>query len=674
MSDAENAQTAEPEAPERPPFPDVKRGDVIEEVETRRKYGKGNEPEDREKRLPTDENLSIRQINATEDVRKMEMESLTGLIGVEPYNDWEIRVWRIGPDEFRGRGVESRRIERMRVGIPWKDLETKMERVHGGGVYRVFVHDAKGTSRKSKQIEVQGAPKWNVDVYPEFAGAGAGTGETEDELELKSRIRKTKLKQELEELTGGGKGDDGASAVQFISNVMIRQIEATERRLDDMARQNELREQRTQERFERMMDKVVEKMEEVGASDDDGESEKLTLFQIMQESNKAMITAITEGFKSQMTSMQTQMQADKENSLNMMKLMTEINRPPKDNTLDILNMINSTQMHKMDMSVELLKALLPIVAGQEDNKDPKVQLAETIIQGIEKTYNVLQSGIQLHKLRGTQLTQGQPQHLHIGRQGQPGQPQPGPAPQTPPQGQPQPGPAPQQGQAPPGMQDFDPNASIIDTYRSIDDVKKVNFVITSMVEEAKQLPNPEVAVFPNLVLLEETPEMLVNFIMDVEDAKDMRQKFTAWMQESDIAELDKQIFSIPEKVEWLNRCLDYIKASFTYVDDEGNEVETVDAQATVEQTDETPEEEDGVESPGEPLGEVKPDEEQVNEEDEQGAEGQEEVESQEADEQKEDENAGEEVAEPEKQEEKPAKPKAKKPSAKGKSKKSPDSK
>lgn len=557
-------------------------GRAVVEEKIERKFAKtpARSMDQREREMPGEDHVSTAQIRATEDVRNMEMEDLVPVVSVAPYNGWEIRVWRVGPSSWKGEEVEQRQIMRLTNGMSWGELEKRIEDVHGGGTYDVTIRDQKGVTRKKRKMDISGEPTWTPKDYPEFFSDPEDMSDEERELQKKIRLKKLKQQEkELDEEMRGGQpaGFPDLSGVTAMFSPLLQtmqmQAEAAERRQAEMERRMEERDRRSEERMAQMMEMFSESL---ASRDDEAAGSKSMELLIAQMNNSTQL-------------MMANMQADREAAErraeadrcaseerakterdNMQMFMTILkDAKGQDNTIPLLQLISENQMHKSDMNWSMTKTILELFADRGDvDKDPTVQMIEAVMGGVKDAADLVRFGTQLQDIKGgrqapalSQAGQPRPQGPPPVPQAGHAQPGPAPGPANPPAG---PGPMPDPSQTPNPMQ------NIVTAYERLDDLRKMNFIVTTMLNEAKTMPEPEQSIFCNLTLHPATPDSLLEFIDDVKDARDMRQQFVEMqMPPATLTKADNIIFRDLNRVDWLDRCLDFIKSNLLPLDDDG---------------------------------------------------------------------------------------------------------
>lgn len=521
----ENAMTTDPKL-------ENEGGTVLPEEEKESKSPAERESsfKHRENNLPGEGSMSKTQIKASESMRDHDSEDLIELIGEDPFRDWEVRVWRVGPAMHLGLAVEPRVIMRMTIGEKWPKLMERIQLIHGGGNFKVVFHDSRGKTKKSKEVEISLPPKFSIESYPEFATAnGSPTSEDKDIIEKKKELEIIKLDTEIKKMQGNGSSDlmGLASMVQTVMEQSNAQIQMMRTEMAENRKE-------ANDRIEKMIQSISEK-----DSDKPGYMEIFLESQRQaRESEREQRKEEREREREERKEQRERYREDRERQDTMFQTILTLSTAKKDDTniVELLGVLQKSEFHKEDMTLKLFSDFMPLLMDSLSNDDPRSKMWDTILEVLKEGTNIFKEGSRL--LPGGKESQkgipyrrkrnAEPTHVDVEVE---------------------------------EIEEITPherNQTIV-KFQQSEPIQQFIYLFSAFMREKDYMPDPEDSLFVVLALNEKANESIFNICMECKTADDfhdiLKEEITS---QGILDDLQNEVFSVPDRKEWAEDCISFI--------------------------------------------------------------------------------------------------------------------
>jgi len=525
------------------PLPTDRRKKKVTKTEEWEEPREDAEPSEDE--LPGEDSISRREratIVGSEDYDLME---LITMIGQEGHEGWKIEVIRQEPTEWDGFRVESGMIFRLRVPTDDAALYDRIEKNHGGGKYLVWVKDKGGVVRRKQTLELDGDPKLTRSECPEYyRQQRIEESQQPDEIDqevrmLRAEREKAEIRKDINRIEGQPGSGDGTGIAEVLAGVMNTQFQTMSEMRREMADQTRASEDRTRE----MIRDITDRLSENNSSDPMG-----SMAQVMSGFMTAMMTMSQQ---SQQQFQQMMMQMSDQNQKTMQLILPALTQ--KEDSSALIGHILESSTRRNEMSVDMFKSLAEIVTDKEADEDPRVKLAEIISGAFSDGMDTVKK---YFGLRAAQTQAGVAPGLPA-----PARPAPGPA--QPAAQQPQ--------QQPPARIDMEEAEKVFVQVNPQDSDGMFGFLINLLILESPLMPPPEESAFVKYAMDTRMPDFLFRGVMTeqgyapgwlptLKDAADAREQIFPFIPAADIQQgLDQGLFMVPDRVAWLNACIEYIR-------------------------------------------------------------------------------------------------------------------
>jgi len=522
-------------------------------------------PISQEDDLPQQEDYSEPEIKSIKATSDMTAGDLSILIGTAGYEDWAIQVLRQGPSNYMGYAVGKEMVIRSKLPCTLGDLEDEIRDNHGGGKYMVRFMDSRGKVRKYWTVDLNGDPILTKKECPEMFEAMAekdreaaearerelAERRQEEVLRKQAEFDIAKIDKQIANLNKSTPADNGMGQIMTAFLTMIMEQNAQR---DKDRRDYEERRDRERLEFERERREHEKEMREIMLSNRSQGSDGSVVAAVIGTVGNIVQAALNKDSSGSGT------------LENAVKILTPFIQQPKDDRMaEVLRMIIDTRMHSVDITKDLFLAIMNMTNDDRKEETPMLEVARMLLGTAERGLNMWRAGsIEKMLLPAAGVA-----------------PQPAPA-------APQAGPAPN----PPGTDAFRGGASaaamnqtIIDGYRASSPRDKTELLIKAIVMESEAVPLPRAdeSSFCELALDESTPDYVLEWLVGIESAADLRRGIHedvvplsgGLLTPEMLRGLDALVFQSPDKCRWIESYLEYVKSNVAIsdVEDEGEEEE-----------------------------------------------------------------------------------------------------
>jgi|GEM_PF-4850612 len=505
--------------------------------------------------LPDGDDYSEPEERALRQTRKLQLHELVEKIGEPGYEGYHIEVYRQSPNEYDGFEMKNTRISKIKIPMSWSDLLDKIEETHGGGTFLIWVKDNMSKSVRRRTEEIDAEPKPCYEDCPDYfkdqkARQSAELSEHDRKLkDLETRRAAAEIERDIQRIEGGkGDGNNIGDLGSIFSSVMSNNTAMFTQMMQSVNETAERNAQQTREMVTRLEDKK-------GDSDD-------PLIKILGAA-APIVAAFVE---SNRASRELTMQMMKNSQDQMVTLFTAMmSNQGKDSSLEYFKVIQDGMLQKNELSVEMALAIYEMMSGNEENKDPKIQIMEMVAGMLEKGMDSIGKIWQMNRLQAARSRPGLPGNTAATAPAAIPQPAAG-------QGAAQ---SAQPAQAPEPQRPVKEWPQVEAEFLALpDDDQKLMFTIARMVEQSEDMPEAEDAFFVQLVMHQQMSDWVYRggmideggqavfvpgWIHGIQNSGQLRDEIaTAGVDPKEMELLDTTVFTHAGKCEWINLCLAYI--------------------------------------------------------------------------------------------------------------------